>query len=112
MFRFARRGTIKYLESGELSALGFLTHAFCTRRGGVSRAPASLYEAAAMLAQAQQKAPAAPAFRTGGRVHHPKFGFGIVLGTEGSGDDLKVSVSFNRFGRKKLVAKIAKLESV
>ena len=39
MFRFARRGTIKYLEFGELSALGFLTHAFCTRRGGVSRAP-------------------------------------------------------------------------
>ena len=27
-------------------------------------------------------------------------------------DDLKVTVSFNRFGRKKLVAKIAKLESV
>jgi YfiH family protein len=39
MFRFALRGTIEYLESGELSALDFLTHAFCTRRGGVSRAP-------------------------------------------------------------------------
>jgi YfiH family protein len=39
MFRFARRGTIEYLESEALSALGFLTHAFCTRRGGVSRAP-------------------------------------------------------------------------
>jgi YfiH family protein len=39
MFRFARRGTIEYLESGELSALDFMTHAFCTRRGGVSRAP-------------------------------------------------------------------------
>ncbi len=80
--------------------------------GGVSRAPASLMEAAALVAQAQAKAQAAPAFRTGGRVHHPKFGFGIVLGTEGAGDDLKVTVSFNRFGRKKLVAKIAKLESV
>jgi hypothetical protein len=39
MFHFVRRGTLKYLESGELSALDFLTHAFCTRRGGVSRAP-------------------------------------------------------------------------
>ena len=39
MFRFALRGTIEYLKSGELSTLDFLTHAFCTRRGGVSRAP-------------------------------------------------------------------------
>jgi YfiH family protein len=39
MFRFMLKGTIEYLESGELSELDFLTHAFCTRRGGVSRAP-------------------------------------------------------------------------
>ena len=39
MFHFVRRGAVEYLESGELSALDFLTHAFCTRRGGVSRAP-------------------------------------------------------------------------
>ncbi|MBU0653156.1 MAG: peptidoglycan editing factor PgeF [Proteobacteria bacterium] len=39
MFRFARSGTIEYLESEELSAQDFLTHAFCTRRCGVSRAP-------------------------------------------------------------------------
>jgi DNA helicase-2/ATP-dependent DNA helicase PcrA len=79
--------------------------------GGVNRAPASLFEAAAMIAKAQKTQPL-QAFRVGGRVHHPKFGFGIVLSTEGGGDDLKVTVSFNRFGRKKLVAKIAKLESV
>ncbi len=36
MFRFAKRGTIEYLEAEELSALGFVDHAFCTRRGGVS----------------------------------------------------------------------------
>jgi len=41
MFRFAQRGTIEYLESEELSALGFVTHAFCTRRGGVSTGPYS-----------------------------------------------------------------------
>ena len=39
MFRFAHRGTIEYLETEELSAPDFVTHAFCTRRGGVSRAP-------------------------------------------------------------------------
>jgi polyphenol oxidase len=36
MFRFAHRGTIEYLETEELSAPDFVTHAFCTRRGGVS----------------------------------------------------------------------------
>ena len=39
MFRFALKGTIEYLESGELWELDFLTHTFCTRRGGVSQAP-------------------------------------------------------------------------
>jgi hypothetical protein len=41
MFRLARRETIEYLESEELSALGFVTHAFCTRHGGVSTGPYS-----------------------------------------------------------------------
>ena len=41
MLRFALKGTVEYLESGELSALDFLTHAFCTRRGGVSTEPYS-----------------------------------------------------------------------
>jgi polyphenol oxidase len=41
MFRFARKGAIEYLETGELSASGFVTHAFCTRRGGVSTGPYS-----------------------------------------------------------------------
>jgi YfiH family protein len=36
MFRFACRGTVEYLESEELAALGFVDHAFFTRRGGVS----------------------------------------------------------------------------
>ena len=41
MFRFARKGAIEYLETGELSAPGFVTHAFCTRSGGVSTGPYS-----------------------------------------------------------------------
>ena len=39
MFRYAQKGTIEYIEAEELSAPGFVTHAFCTRRGGVSRGP-------------------------------------------------------------------------
>lgn len=38
-FRLARRGTIAYIEAEALSGLGFVTHAFCTRQGGVSQGP-------------------------------------------------------------------------
>ncbi len=80
--------------------------------GGVEpRAPAGLAEVAALLEKAQAGAPA-KSFRVGGRVNHPKYGFGIVLAVEGQGDECKVTVSFNRFGRKKLLAKMAKLEMV
>lgn len=41
MFRFSRRGAIEYLEAEEMSSLGFVTHAFCTRRGGLSAGPFS-----------------------------------------------------------------------
>jgi len=41
MFRFVKRGAIEYLEAEEISALGFVTHAFCTRQGGVSEGPFS-----------------------------------------------------------------------
>jgi polyphenol oxidase len=41
MFHLAQRGTIEYIEAEELSALDFLTHAFCTRLGGVSTGPYS-----------------------------------------------------------------------
>jgi YfiH family protein len=36
MFRFSKRGCVEYLESAALSEWGFLDHAFCTRRNGVS----------------------------------------------------------------------------
>jgi DNA helicase II / ATP-dependent DNA helicase PcrA len=49
-------------------------------------------------------------FKPGVRVHHKTFGVGIVLSTESSGDNLKVVVSFSRFGKKTLLARIAKLE--
>ncbi|MCE5281697.1 MAG: peptidoglycan editing factor PgeF [Deltaproteobacteria bacterium] len=39
MFRIARREEIEFYEAEELAALDFVTHAFCTRLGGVSEGP-------------------------------------------------------------------------
>ena len=38
MFRLTKKHSIEYFESSLLSECDFLTHAFCTRRGGVSEA--------------------------------------------------------------------------
>jgi len=79
--------------------------------GGVSRGPMALQEAAALIEKVQAHAKTqGPGFRAGARVHHAKYGFGIVLHTEGSGENLKVTVSFNKFGKKKLLAEMANLE--
>ena len=48
----------------------------------------------------------------GTRVKHPKYGFGTVLRMEGSGQDAKLTISFNNFGLKKIIAKYALLEVV
>jgi DNA helicase-2/ATP-dependent DNA helicase PcrA len=56
--------------------------------------------------------PAAPrkAARTGMKVEHPKYGTGTVVQREGDGEDAKITVSFPRFGLKKLVEKYAGLK--
>jgi YfiH family protein len=41
MFNFVNKDGLEYLEAEEFSALGFVVHAFCTRRGGVSEGPFS-----------------------------------------------------------------------
>lgn len=46
----------------------------------------------------------------GTRVKHAKYGYGTVLRTEGSGDELKLTVSFINHGLKKMIAKYAELE--
>ena len=53
-----------------------------------------------------------PSFRPGARVRHPLFGVGTVLRSEGSGDDLKLTVSFPAVGAKRLVARFAGLVAV
>jgi DNA helicase-2/ATP-dependent DNA helicase PcrA len=66
-------------------------------------------------AVAARPLPAAPppvrkAARTGMTVEHPKYGTGTVVRREGDGDDAKITVSFPRFGMKKLVEKYAGLK--
>jgi DNA helicase-2/ATP-dependent DNA helicase PcrA len=50
--------------------------------------------------------------RTGSRVRHRDFGEGVVRRIEGSGDQCKITVVFDRWGSKKLIQKFARLESV
>ncbi len=54
--------------------------------------------------------PEGAALRPGARVRHPLFGVGTVLRAEGSGEDLKLTVSFPGAGAKRLVARYAGLE--
>jgi len=54
--------------------------------------------------------PARKPARTGMTVEHPKYGTGTVVRREGEGDDAKITVSFPRYGLKKLVEKYAGLK--
>ena len=49
-------------------------------------------------------------FTPGTHVRHPKYGRGLVLRREGTGDSAKLTVSFPGFGQKKLIEKYAGLE--
>ena len=50
------------------------------------------------------------AIRRGSRVRHPTLGPGVVLEFEGEGDEARLTVFFERSGKRKLVAKFANLE--
>jgi DNA helicase-2/ATP-dependent DNA helicase PcrA len=55
-------------------------------------------------------APPRRSARTGMQVEHPKYGTGTVVRREGEGEDAKITVSFPRYGLKKLVEKYAGLK--
>src|SRR6185295_7079273 len=50
------------------------------------------------------------AIRRGSRVRHPTLGNGVVLEMEGEGEEARLTVFFERSGKRKLVAKFANLE--
>jgi DNA helicase-2/ATP-dependent DNA helicase PcrA len=51
-------------------------------------------------------------FKLGQRVSHRKFGEGIVLNYEGSGEHARVQVSFDEYGNKWLISSVAKLQAL
>ena len=57
---------------------------------------------------AETAAPRGP--RRGSRVRHPTLGSGVILEIDGEGDGAKLTVFFDRAGKKRLIAKYASLE--
>jgi len=49
-------------------------------------------------------------FRRGIKVRHPTLGQGVIMDVEGDGPTGRLTVYFERFGKRKLVAQFAKLE--
>ena len=60
--------------------------------------------------KAQSAIPDSKSFVPGSHVRHEKYGTGLVLRREGSGDNVKLTVSFPGYGQKKLIEKYANLE--
>jgi DNA helicase-2/ATP-dependent DNA helicase PcrA len=77
--------------------------------------PLSGYEKLkAASSQAKRRQPASESdeqgFVAGSHVQHSKYGKGLVLRREGSGDNVKLTVSFPGYGQKKLIEKFANLQ--
>ena len=51
-------------------------------------------------------------YQAGLRIFHKKFGEGIINYVEQEGDDLKVDITFDKVGHKRLMAKFANLEII
>jgi DNA helicase-2/ATP-dependent DNA helicase PcrA len=58
----------------------------------------------------QSDIPNPKSFVPGSHVKHEKYGRGLVLRREGTGDNVKLTVSFPGYGQKKLIEKYANLE--
>ncbi len=78
--------------------------------GGYTSTRAVEREAAAAPAPMRKDAP--HGLRVGMQVFHTKFGEGAVLALEGSGDDARAQVRFNRHGVKWLALSVAKLTPI
>ncbi len=53
-----------------------------------------------------------PAYNVGERLRHSHWGEGIVVAQQGWGDEMKIEINFAQAGRKRLLAKVAKLERI
>lgn len=66
--------------------------------------------AASSAAQNQNEKRETSGFFAGMHVRHEKYGKGLVLRREGSGDNVKLTISFPGFGQKKMIEKYANLQ--
>ncbi|HVF47044.1 MAG TPA: UvrD-helicase domain-containing protein [Pyrinomonadaceae bacterium] len=71
--------------------------------------PISGYEKLRAIATPASQKPDPAMLVAGSHVRHDKYGRGLVLRREGSGDNVKLTVSFPGFGQKKLIEKYANL---
>jgi DNA helicase-2/ATP-dependent DNA helicase PcrA len=67
-------------------------------------------QATPKAANPKSEIPNPKSFVAGSHVKHEKYGKGLVLRREGSGDNVKLTVSFPGYGQKKLIEKYANLE--
>jgi DNA helicase-2/ATP-dependent DNA helicase PcrA len=83
-------------------------YSFFGREGGPGprRSPAAPVYAPTF---SDEEPPRRPVKR-GSRVRHPTLGQGVVLELDGQGEDAKITVFFERAGKRKLVARYASLE--
>lgn len=72
--------------------------------------PASGYEKLKAIATPPASRADPNVLVAGSHVRHEKYGRGLVLRREGSGDNVKLTVSFAGFGQKKLIEKFANLQ--
>ncbi|HMN64583.1 MAG: UvrD-helicase domain-containing protein [Burkholderiaceae bacterium] len=86
------------------------------RQGGAARSRAAADSDTGRLSGAEQRAAQrfdrGVAFRVGQGVAHARFGEGVIVGIEGSGDDARVQVNFGREGLKWLALSVARLEPI
>ena len=83
---------------------------FFAKKGIDSKAPPPPPPARPSAPAPRPKVKSEGGLRAGDRVKHPKYGVGLLLRIEGSGEEAKLTVSFPGFGAKKFVAKFVQLE--
>jgi DNA helicase-2/ATP-dependent DNA helicase PcrA len=76
---------------------------------GFSSSRSKILQFPSTAAKAQPKAQPSLKYKSGMRVRHDKFGEGIVIESQRSGDDEEVTVAFASAGIKRLAASFARL---
>ncbi len=89
--------------------LKWLTPQISSRRGNLWQGDDD-FAAVSRPAYAKAKAAQDSGYRIGQNVSHAKFGAGVIVNSEGSGQDARVQVNFGRNGVKWLALAYAKLE--